>query len=57
MTSIRTINVKTGLRLELVSYKPGAPDAAAFDLPPNLLPFPGSPGSKPAGGGTGIEQR
>jgi hypothetical protein len=57
MTSIRTVNVKTGLRLELVSYTPGAPDAAAFDLPPNLLPFPGAPGSKPAGGGSGLEQR
>jgi hypothetical protein len=57
MTSIRTVNVKTGLLIELVSYTPGAPDAAAFDLPPNLVPFPGAPGSKPAGGGTGAEQR
>jgi hypothetical protein len=57
MTSIRTVNVKTGLRIELVSYTPGAPDAAAFDLPPNLLPFPGAPGSKPPSGESGIEQR
>jgi hypothetical protein len=57
MTSIRTVNLKSGLLIELVRYAPGAPDAAAFDMPPNLLPFPGVPGSKPPGGGSGIERR
>ncbi|MGH7594181.1 MAG: hypothetical protein ACRELE_10085 [Gemmatimonadales bacterium] len=50
MTSIRTTNARTGLRLELVSFTSAAPDAARFDLPPNLQPFPGGIGTKPPGG-------
>lgn len=57
MTPIRTVNVKTGLRIELVSYTPGVPDAARFDLPPNLQPLPGGLGIKPPGGGSGIDRR
>lgn len=57
MTSIRTTSARTGLRVELVSFTSTPPDAARFDLPPGLLPMPGAPGSKPAGGGNGIELR
>ena len=57
MTSIRTTNARTGLRVELVSFTSTPPDAARFDLPPGLLPMPGKSGSKPAGGGTGLDLR
>jgi hypothetical protein len=57
MTSIRTVNVKTGLLIELVSYTSGAPDPASFDLPPNLQPFPGAPGSKAPGSGSGTDRQ
>ena len=32
-------------------------DARVFDLPANLLPFPGAPGSKPPGGGGGSDRQ
>ena len=57
MTAIRTSNAKLGLLVELERYSPALPDAAGFDLPPGLQPFPGSPGAKPPGGGSGTDRR
>ena len=57
MTSIRTVNVKTGMVIELKSYTAGVPDAALLDLPPNLQPLPGGLGIKPPGGGGSLLER
>lgn len=46
VTAIRTINAKSGLRMELTSFTPGAPPADAFELPAGLMAMP-----MPGGGG------
>lgn len=43
---LRTVNSKTGMRMELTAFTAGAPDPAVFELPSDLqvIPMPGKPG-------------